>query len=135
MKYGKTILCSTALATLLAGSALAQQVGETMQETGETATGVMTQTGEMADGAMEGTSAEANVVMSADAQAIGTVDEVQTLSNGETALVIALNDSLGLPVERVRIRADADAEGSYELAMSRAEFVSAINAQIEAQAN
>lgn len=145
MKYGKTILCSTALATLLAGSAMAQTVGDTVEDTADTMGNVVSETGETVGDAVDNTGemltedteagAEGSVVLSADAEQIGTVESVETLAGGQTALVIDLDDSLGLPVERVRVGAEAEADGSYELAMSRAEFISAINTKLNAQAN
>ncbi|WP_425052676.1 hypothetical protein [Psychromarinibacter sp. S121] len=157
MNTGKTILCSTALATLLAGAAVAQTLTDTAGDTAETTGDVLAQTADTTDEAVTGTSeaiddavaateepmegtgmdatAEQGIVLSADAEPIGTVQEVQTLASGETALVIALDESLELPVDHVRIAAEAEADGSYELAMSRAQFINAVNAQFQAQTN
>ncbi len=122
MQSTRTILCSTALATLLAGTAMAQNVEDTVQEPGPTP-GDMTAE----------TAAETETVMSADAEPIGTVKSVQKLENGQTAVLIVLDDSLGLPVDQVRVAAEADPGGDYALAMSRAEFIGAVKAQLQAQ--
>ena len=157
MKTGKTILCSTAIATLLAGAATAQTLTDPAGETTETTGDVLAQTSDTMDEAvtdtgdvvddtvaatetpMEGSDmdvdAEQGIVLSADAEPIGTVQEVQTLASGQTALVIALDESLDLPVDHVRIAAEEEADGSYELAMSRTQFINAVNAQFEAQTN
>lgn len=122
MQPTRTLLCSTALATLLAGASIAQDADNPMQEPGDTA----------AETAMDVTAAS-ETVMSADAQPIGIVKSVQELENGQTAVLIVLDDSLGLPVDHVRVAAEADESGEYALAMSRAEFISAVNAQLQAQ--
>ena len=131
MKTGKTILCSTAIATLLAGAATAQTLTDPAGETTETTGDVLAQTSDTMDEAvtdtgdvvddtvaatetpMEGSDMEADaeqgIVLSADAEPIGTVQEVQTLASGQTALVIALDESLDLPVDHVRIAAEESA--------------------------
>ena len=97
--------------------------GSTIANTGQTAGNTVA--------GVDDASAEGSVVLSADAQTLGTVQSVQPTADGKAAVVINLDAELGLPVAQVRVMAAAGADGAYELAMSRAEFVSAVNAQIE----
>lgn len=144
MTHTRKLICSTALATLLAGAATAQTLGDTVENAGDVAGEVVEETGEVAGDVVSGTAeaideagdaiaGEGGPVLSADAETIGTVEAVQELEDGQTAILVDLDESLGLDVDKVRVPAEVAADGSFQLAMSRAEFISAVNARIEAQ--
>ncbi|WP_216665322.1 hypothetical protein [Pseudoruegeria sp. HB172150] len=160
---GKNILTGVALSALIAGTAVAASltdnageavegttgaIGSTIAQTGDTMGDAVTDSGETAGEAVQDTGdvvanageadqagAEGTVVLSSDDQTIGTVQSVETTTEGSTQVIVAVDDSLELPVQHVKVGAETDANGEYELAMSRDEFVAAVNAQLKAMGN
>lgn len=82
------------------------------------------------------TQGQALVVVSADGQVLGTVDEAAE-ADGALALRVALDPGRGLEPREVTVNgaASVDADGRVTLPMTEAEFAAAVAAQAETAVN
>ncbi len=174
MTIRNTLLATAAIASLAAGAATAQGLGDTtgnvgdaVADTGASVGDAVTDTSRSVGDAIGDTgrtvdnananvnanvSATANtntnvnangtrlktkgnvnagVLLSADAASLGTVESVQSDAAGNAKIVVNVDDSLDLPVERITVDAEQASDGEFRIKLSRAQFIAAVNAQLQ----